>query len=333
MDINHAHELYGHLSNNPLQSLARQLGLKLTGTKSICEACVYAKAKAKAVCKSTSVKATQKGERLFIDLSGPYKKSLGQSTYWILIVDDFTHKAWSFFVSQKSMIKKVMEEFLERLKGFKDVNVKYVRCDNSGENEKQLRSVCEPRGITMEFTAPHTPQMNGVVERKFVSLRDKALAMMLAARLSDEHQGKLWTEAVNTATKLDNAVPNKNIPTSPDYEWYGEHPSFLKHLVQWGRIGYVTIRTKQPKLEKKAMKCVMVGYADDHSGDTYRFYKPDSDTIILSRDVVWDEWHGASDNVPKALTMFAEDMMIDIEDDQIGEDEPNWVSVRPIVLS
>jgi hypothetical protein len=34
----------------------------------------------------------------------------------------------------------------------------------------------------------------------------------------------------------------------------------------------------------------MVGYADDHSPDTYRMYNPDTKKVILSRDVRWADW-------------------------------------------
>ena len=57
----------------------------------------------------------------------------------------------------------------------------------------------------MEFTAPHTPQHNGVAERGFVIVRQRALAMMLSAKLTDEYQGLLWAEAVHTATRLTNS--------------------------------------------------------------------------------------------------------------------------------
>ncbi|GAX17144.1 hypothetical protein FisN_UnNu082, partial [Fistulifera solaris] len=318
LDINEAHEKYGHASNTPLKEVSKQLGIVLTGEKKTCEACAYAKAKAKAVCKSTLVKATKKGERLFVDTSGPYKMSLAKNSYWILVVDDLTRKAWSFFVDKKSKIKDVMEKFLDKLSGC-GVEVKFVRCDNAGENDK-MKEMCEKKGITMEFTAPHTPQMNGVAERKFVTIRDKAVAMMLAAKLTDEHQGKLWPEAVNSATRLDNAVPNRNMKESPDLLWYGSQPNFLQHLVQWGRVGYMTIRDQQPKLSKKSVQVVMVGYADLHSGDTYRVFKPESETVVLSRDVTWADWHGSSGSVAKELRMFATDMDIDTTDDQIGEE-------------
>ena len=320
IDINDAHVLYGHASEGPLREILRQRNYVAVGTRRTCEACAYAKAKAKAVGKTTKLKAQLKGERLFIDISGPYKKTLVSSKYWILVVDDKTRKAWSFFVRQKKEIGKVASSLIQLLKGAK-VITKYMRCDNAGENIKQLRDVCEKGGITMEMTAPNTPQMNGVVERKFVTIRDKAVAMMLGAMLDDEHQGQLWAEAIHTATKLENAIPNSRSNESPDYQWYSEHPGLLNHLVQWGRIGYITIHMKQNKLSKKSIKCVCMGYADDHSSDTYRFYNPVTNKILLSRDVTWAEWHG-SQQIPTSLKMFAQPDDVDVTDDQIGEDVP-----------
>ena len=163
----------------------------------------------------------------------------------------------------------MVSRFLDQLKGA-NVEVKYMRCDNAGENCKQVQEECEKRGVTIEFTAPHTPQMNGIVERKFVTIRNRAHAMMLGACLDVKHQGILWAEAVNTATILCNGMPNSHSPKSPDELWYGEPSTVLraaKH--RWGTIGYVTLRTKTNKLENKSVKCVFVGYADGHSRDTF----------------------------------------------------------------
>jgi hypothetical protein len=77
------------------------------------------------------------GERLFLDISGPYKNTVKGSKFWILIVDDKTRKAWSFFVNKKSDIKKVTNNLVLLLKGATIV-VKYLRCDNAGENVKGL---------------------------------------------------------------------------------------------------------------------------------------------------------------------------------------------------
>lgn len=319
IDINDAHELYGHVSEGPLKASLLERNYVIIGDRKHCEACAFAKAKAKGVTKTPKKPAEAKGERLYLDISGPYKKTVKGSQYWVLIVDDKTRKAWSFFIPKKSEVKRVTESLLLLLKGA-NVIVKYIRCDNAGENTKGVSDLCRDHGIIIEKTAPHTPQTNGVVERKFVTIRDRAQAMMLGACLDDEHQGKLWAEAVMTATKLHNAVPNLiSGKHSPDQLWYGEHPRILRHLVQWGRIGYVKNHNPINKLQKKSTKMVFMGYADDHAGDVYRMYNPETDRVVETRDVTWGDWHGSL-AIPASLKMFA-DGTIDVEDDQIGEEE------------
>jgi transposase InsO family protein len=116
-----------------------------------------------------------------------------------MAVDDYTRKRWSYFIKKKSDIGTVIEVLLSSLAGAGH-KTKYVRCDDAGENTKQLRKVCENRGIKMEFTAPHTPQHNGVAERGFVIVRQRALAMMLSAKLTDEYKGLLWAEPRSTCS-------------------------------------------------------------------------------------------------------------------------------------
>jgi hypothetical protein len=327
IDINDAHELFGHISDGPLKTLLRERNYVIIGDRRSCEACAYAKAKAKGVSKSPSKPADTKGERLFIDISGPYKKTVKGNQFWVLVVDDKTRKAWSAFVPRKTDARKVFEQLVLRLKGA-NITVKYLRCDNAGENLKGIGEVCRDHGIQLELTAPYTPQTNGVVERKFVTIRDRAQAMMLGAQLSNDHQAQLWAEAVMTATKLHNAVPNQaSSPNSPDMLWYGQHPRILDHLVQWGRVGYVKERGHINKLSPKSTKMVCMGYADDHAGDVYRMYNPDTGRVIESRDITWADWHG-SQAIPQSLKMFAEGQ-VDVTDDYIGEDVPAPAPVTP----
>ena len=334
IDINDAHELYGHIDHGILRKVLESRGYSVIQNgfnRKQCEACAYAKAKAKRVGKTTEVKATERGERLFLDISGPYKMSLAGSKYWVLIVDDKTRKAWSFFVMNKNGAKKVASNLLSILKGAR-VITKYLRCDNAGENVKGLRELCQENGIVIELTPPNSPQYNGVVERKFVTLRDRAHAMMLGAHLTEEHQGRLWAEAVYTATRIHNSVPNRH-GDAPDSLWYGKPCTLLDHLVQWGRIGYVTIRDKKPnKMTKKSTKMVFLGYANDHAGDVYRFYNPETRRVCESRDVVWAEWHGGQE-VPASLKMFANDIKVDLTDDQIiDSDHVLGDSLKPHVI-
>jgi transposase InsO family protein len=62
-----------------------------------------------------------------------------------------------------------------------------IRCDNAPEN-KQLEAMIkrEKLGIRFEYTAPATPQQNGVVERRFATLFGRVRTMNTAAGLYAE---------------------------------------------------------------------------------------------------------------------------------------------------
>jgi len=113
-------------------------------------------------------------------MSGPYTASIVGSKYWILFVDNYSRKSWSFFASAKNMMSHVVDGHFQQLKN--NTPVKFLRCDNAGENLTKLQEVCCKHNICMEYTAPTTPQQNGVVERKFVTIWDCSAAMTFNAR-------------------------------------------------------------------------------------------------------------------------------------------------------
>jgi hypothetical protein len=65
----------------------------------------------------------------------------------------------------------------------------------------------------------------------------------------------------------------------------------MEHLVQFGRLGYVTDRRKIKSLAPKSIKYLFVGYPFNHSAHTYSMYNPRTRHIILSRDIRWDKWN------------------------------------------
>ena len=311
IDINDAHDRFGHIGEAALRATLKTINFQATGVLKSCEGCAMAKAKTKAIPKTAQNRAEKPGERLCADISGPYKKSIIGSNYWILIVDEFSGKAWSFFTKTKTDISKVTDNLVSTLKA-SSIITKFLRCDNAGENVKGLKDVCNKHGIQIEFTAPYTPQQNGMVERKFVTIRDRSMAAMFKAKFSDESQGLLWAESADTHTRLTNIVCNSRDIKCPDWKFYGTQPSIYKNLVQFGRVGYVTLGTKPAKLDKEAVKCVMIGYSKDHPGDTYRMYNAETKKVINSRNIRWADWHG-----PASPT----DSMTGYDSDTVGIDD------------
>jgi hypothetical protein len=258
LDINVAHGLLGHPDTRTVKAMAAKQGWTLTGTVKPCGSCALAKARPKAVPKSTLTKAKSPRERLFLDISGPYSDSLNQNKYWLRIVDDHTRFSWDCFLPKKSGIHIPLAKLLKINKAA-GKPCKYLRCDNAGENESYVQELCSEYDVELEMTAPNTPQMNGVVERSFATCKNRSFATMYCARLSLETQALLWPEAINTITKLTNSLPKSGETDDPYTKWFGPDTKkhrILDHLQPFGRVAYITNRSKiKAKLEPKSVKC------------------------------------------------------------------------------
>jgi Zinc knuckle len=260
--LEEAHRLYGHVNKACIIRTFKELGWKLsTNEMDPCGPCALAKAKAQGVPKAPAPRAETPGVRIYIDISGPYKKIKDTNRFWILMVDDYTRYKWTNIVEDKKAIGPYFERFVKAMKA-NNFPIKFLRCDNAGENKFYLKPICEAHGIEQEFTAPHTPQQNGVVERGFVTIRDRAKAMMIDARLEENWQVALWGEAIQHAPLLTNCFIAQGEAKSPFQLFYREDPRTLEALVEWGRVGFMSIRDKMiAKLDEKAIKMVMVGTA------------------------------------------------------------------------
>nr|GEW86824.1 hypothetical protein [Tanacetum cinerariifolium] len=81
--------------------------------------------------------------------------------------------------------------------------IKVVRSDRGGEYVSSFVDLCVKHGIRHEFTAPYSPQQNGIAERKNRTLKEMVNAMLISSGLSQD----MWREAILTATYLLNKIP------------------------------------------------------------------------------------------------------------------------------
>ena len=88
-----------------------------------------------------------------------------------------------------------------------------------------------------------------------------------------------------------------------DEQFYGKKSELYSHLIELGRVGYVTIRnTMKGKFKEKSTAMVMIGYAEHHARDVYRMYNPISQKVIETRDVhAWADITNAATDI--RLTM------------------------------
>jgi hypothetical protein len=73
--------------------------------------------------------ATKKGERLISKSA-----SFADNCYWLLIMDEYTHFVWSYFMKTKDEVAGLTINLIKQIQKNKGVVVKHRRCDNAGEN-------------------------------------------------------------------------------------------------------------------------------------------------------------------------------------------------------
>lgn len=77
---------------------------------------------------------------------------------------------------------------------------------------------------------------------------------------------------------------------TPEEVWSSRKPK-ISHLKVFGSVAYVWIPdAKRSKLDSKSQKLMMTGYSDHHKA--YRLIDIDTERLIFSRDVVFDEDRG-----------------------------------------
>jgi len=323
-DVNILHEMFGHIGDDATKFTAEYYKLKCKGELDPCESCARAKARQKNLGHPDDTKKSMiPGERLGFDVSSVKYKSFGGSKYWLLVVDHATDHLWSYFLKKKSDVPETIQKLVSKLVA-QNYKVKYLRCDNAGEN-KMTDELLKKKGIHVEFeyTSPNTPQHNGKVERKFATLYGRIRAMLNAAGLDGNLRQKLWAEAANTATICDGImVPRRGI--KPPYEqFYKQENKCVRNLRRFGEVGIMTKKASiQGKLKDKGVPVMFLGYTIDHSSDTYRVLNLKTNQVVLSRDIY--KWLNLSYQqwIRKGNTTKGIDVMdSDSEDEEEEENE------------
>ena len=106
MDINFGHRLFGHISERALKTTMEHHGFKPTGNLHFYEACAIAKAKSKAISKETHNFSSKPGERIYLDLEGPFPQTAGGLRYHLGIIDNYSRINWNYFIPSKDAIGK-----------------------------------------------------------------------------------------------------------------------------------------------------------------------------------------------------------------------------------
>nr|GEY16958.1 retrovirus-related Pol polyprotein from transposon TNT 1-94 [Tanacetum cinerariifolium] len=173
------HRRSGHANMRLIQSLAskelvRNLP-KLKFNQHFCDACKIGKQAHTSHKAKNIVSTTRCLELLHMDLFGPSTvRSYGGNRYTLVIVDEYSGYTWTRFLKDKTEAFDQFEIFSKKIQNQSGCIIVSIRTDHGREfvNEMQFGEFCNANGITHNFSAPRTPQSNGVVERKNRTLQE-----------------------------------------------------------------------------------------------------------------------------------------------------------------
>ena len=200
-----------------------------------------------------------------MDTTGPYELSAGGTQYDVHIVDEASRKGWVAHVRKRNEVPSVAVDHFVKLKGH-GYPLKYLRLDNAGEHKGKLPKACDSMGITLEYTAPNTPQMNGVAESRIQDSTRAVATMLGGSQLNEKEKSALRAETASTYAVLRN-LHVATLDGKSSHELFDGKPSQLapQYWIEPGRIGYVTDRKKiKGKAQSRGSPCVFVGYAPNH---------------------------------------------------------------------
>jgi hypothetical protein len=167
--------------------------------------------------------------------------------------------------------------------------VKKIRRDNGSEFKNlQVEEFLEEEGIKHEFSAPYTPQKNGVVERKNRTLIDMVRTMLGEFKTPE----RFWSEAVNTACHAINRLYLHCLLKNTSYELLTGNKPNVSYLRLFGSKCYILVKKgRHSKFAPKAVEGFLLGY--DSNTKAYRVFNKSSGLVEVSSDIVFDETNGS----------------------------------------
>ncbi|GJV79466.1 retrovirus-related pol polyprotein from transposon TNT 1-94 [Tanacetum coccineum] len=252
------HGRLGHVNFNSMRRLIKFNSIPNfhIDSKYKCETCVEAKL-TRTSFKSVK-RTTEPLDMIHTDICD--LKSLptkGGNKYFITFIDDCTKYCYVYLLKSKDEAIDKFVLYKTEVENQLGKKIKVVRSDRGGEYVAPFAEFCAKHGIRHEFTAPYSPQQNGIAERKNRTLKEMVTAMLISSGMSQD----MWGEAILTATYLLNKIPRKEKEETPYELWMGRKPSY-QYLRVWGCLAKVAVPPpKAQKIGPKSVDCIFIGYA------------------------------------------------------------------------
>ncbi|GJW76598.1 retrovirus-related pol polyprotein from transposon TNT 1-94 [Tanacetum coccineum] len=212
---------------------------------------------------------------------------------------------WTRFLKTKNEAFEKFEILSRKIQNQLGSSIIAIRTDHGREfdNEVQFGAYCDAQGITHNFSAPRTPQSNGVVERKNRTLQEMSRTMLNEQSIPQ----KFWCNAVDTSTYILNRILIRPILGKTPYEIFrGRKPSLEYFKVFGSKCFILNTKDYLTKFDPKSYEGVFLGYSQNSKA--YVVLNKHTMKVKESLNVTFDE-----SPPPTKLSPLV--------DDDVGEEE------------
>ena len=201
--------------------------------KHVCDVCARAKITRMAFKKTHAIRGKRLGDYISVDvavfLNCPSREGY---RYVVQFLDHATKHSWVYPMTTR-------DEFIEKFRDFVDVKLKrhgaklgHYHADGGGELiSKQVLTILKREGARYTWNPADTPELNATTERRFRTLGERALSMIIRSGLPVD----FWWDAYEASNYITNRLPTKTVfgYQTPYEGVYGEIPD-LSLLRVWG---------------------------------------------------------------------------------------------------
>lgn len=192
-----------------------QIKCSIDSNSSMCHSCLQGKF-SKLPFQLRDHKSVIPFHTIHSDIWGPSPcLSIDSYRYYVTFIDEFSRYCWLFPLVHKSDFYSVYVRFYHYVQTQFSRSIKILQSDGGGEYvSKQLQSFLISKGTVHQKSCPHTPEQNGLAERKHRHLIETTITILQNAKLP----ASFWTHAVQTSVYLINRMPSVILQNKSPYE-------------------------------------------------------------------------------------------------------------------
>jgi len=296
--------------------------LKKVDREFVCETCVRGKM-VKTPFPKNEPRNSEILEIIHSDVCGPMRsESNGGARYVITFIDDYSRWCEIRLLRRKDEVLTAFKDFKMKIENYHSKRIKFLQTDNGKEYcNTKFNNFLRESGIQRRLTVTHTPEQNGVAERRNRTLLDMTRCLLIDSGLSQS----FWGEAISTANYLRNRCPSRSLKGKTPFEKWNNRVPDVSHLRPFGTEVFTVDRdSTKGKLDPRSKKGILMGYSDQSKG--YRIWLTSKRKIDVARDVRFMEKVFTLSQVEAGV-----DVLDELEEADAEEEEDEAVFPPPAV--